>query len=58
MDMTNLETKLDMTSFEKMLDMITEACEIALGEEWHNMNDKQKHDTVMSFIYTAAQKAQ
>lgn len=56
--MTNLGTKLDMTSFEKMLDMITEACEIALGEEWHNMSDKQKHDTVMSFITTAAKNAQ
>lgn len=47
-----------MTSFEKMLNMITEACEIALGAEWYNMSDEQKHDTVMSFISTAAQSVQ
>lgn len=47
-----------MTNFEKMLNMITEACEIALGAEWYNMSDEQKHDTVMSFISTAAQNAQ
>lgn len=47
-----------MTNFEKMLNMITEACEIALGAEWYNMSDEQKHDTVMSFISTAVQNAQ
>ena len=43
-----------MTKFEKMLEMITKACEIALGTEWQNMSDEQKHETVMQFIATAA----
>lgn len=46
-----------MTGFEKMLDMLTEACKIALGEEWDNMTDSEKHDTIMSFIATAAHNA-
>lgn len=46
-----------MTGFEKMLEMLTEACKIALGDEWDNMTDKQKHDTIMSFIATAAHDA-
>lgn len=47
-----------MTNFEKMLNMITEACEMALGTEWDNMSNEQKHETVMQFISTAAQNAQ
>lgn len=46
-----------MNDFEKMLEMLTEACSIALGDEWDNMTDKQKHDTIMSFIATAAHNA-
>ena len=38
-----------MTSTDKMIDMIAEACEIALGKEWIEMNDQQKHDTIMEF---------
>lgn len=48
---------MKMTGFEKMLEMLTEACEIALGDEWKNMTDKQRHDTIMSFIATAAHNA-
>lgn len=43
-----------MNGFEKMLEYLTEACEIALGDEWHGMTDEQKHDMIMSFIATAA----
>lgn len=46
-----------MNDFEKMLEMLTEACKIALGDEWDNMTDKQKHDTIMGFIATAAHNA-
>ena len=47
-----------MNGFEKMLEMLTEACEIALGDEWHSMTDEQKHETIMNFIATAAHNAQ
>ncbi len=46
-----------MNGFEKMLEMLTEACEIALGDEWGNMTDQEKHDTIMGFIATAAKNA-
>ena len=46
-----------MTGFEKMLEMLTEACKIAYGTEWDNMTDKQKHDIIMGFIATAAHNA-
>lgn len=46
-----------MNGFEKMLEMLTEACSTALGDEWDNMNDKEKHDTIMNFIATAAANA-
>lgn len=46
-----------MTNFDKMLEMLTEACKTALGTEWDNMTDKQRHDTIMSFIATAAANA-
>ena len=46
-----------MNGFEKMLSMLAEACESALGEEWYLMTDDQKHDTIMSFIATAAHDA-
>lgn len=46
-----------MNGFEKMLEMLTEACEIALGDEWDNMTDQEKHDTIMGFIATAAKNA-
>lgn len=38
-----------MTNTDKMIDMIAESCEIALGDEWHEMDDQQKHDTIMEF---------
>lgn len=46
-----------MNGFDKMLAMLTEACETALGQEWNEMTDEQKHDTIMSFIATAAHNA-
>lgn len=46
-----------MNDFEKMLEMLTKACSIALGDEWDNMSGKEKHDTIMSFIATAAANA-
>lgn len=46
-----------MSGFEKMIEMLTEACRTALGAEWDNMTDKEKHDTIMSFITTAARNA-
>lgn len=46
-----------MTNFDKMLEMLTEACKTALGAEWNNMTNGQKHDTIMSFIATAAANA-
>ena len=42
---------------DKMIDMIAEACEIALGAEWYAMTAQQKHDTIMGFIATAAKNA-
>ena len=41
---------------EKMLDMLAEACEIALGDEWHSMTEQQKHDTIMYFAKTALER--
>lgn len=46
-----------MIGFEKMLEMLDEACRIALGEEYERMTDSEKHDTIMSFIATAASEA-
>ena len=46
-----------MNGFEKMLEMLTEACRTALGAEWDSMTDKEKHDTIMNFIATAAKNA-
>ena len=49
---------MEMTNWEQMVDYIAKACKIALGEEWDNMSDNQKHDTIMGFIAKAAQNAQ
>jgi hypothetical protein len=48
---------MKMNGFEKMLEMLTEACKIALGDEWDNMTHQEKHDTIMNFIATAAHNA-
>lgn len=45
-----------MKNYEKMIEMIAEACKVALGEEWERMTDEEKHDTIMKFIATAAQQ--
>lgn len=45
-----------MKNYEKMIEMIAEACKIALGEEWENMSDAEKHDTIMQVIFTAAEE--
>ncbi len=49
--------EMKMNGFEKMLEMLTEACKIALGDEWDNMTHQEKHDTIMNFIATAAHNA-
>lgn len=46
-----------MNNADKMIDMLAKACKIALGKEWDRMTDTQKHDTIMSFIATAAHNA-
>ncbi len=46
-----------MNGFEKMIEMLTEACRMALGAEWDSMTDEEKHNTIMSFIATAARNA-
>ena len=38
------------TAADKFIDMITEACETALGEEWNEMTDCEKHDMVMELV--------
>lgn len=53
----NIKEEKTMTGFEKMLEMLTEACKTAYGSEWDNMTDKQKHDIIMGFIATAAHNA-
>ena len=35
---------------DKFFDMVTEACETALGAEWYEMTDDEKHDLVMEFV--------
>lgn len=45
-----------MKNYEKMIEMIAEACKVALGEEWERMTDEEKHNTIMKFIATAAQQ--
>lgn len=39
---------------DKMMEMLAEACKIALGKEWDTMTAQEQHDTIMSFIATAA----
>lgn len=34
-------------STEKMIDMLAESLEIALGDEWLSMTDEQKHAAIM-----------
>ena len=46
------------TNADKMIEMLAEACRIALGTEWDNMTAQQQHDTIMGFIATAAQNTQ
>lgn len=46
-----------MNGFEKMLEILTEACEKALGEEWIKMTDSEKHETIMKFVATSAKEA-
>lgn len=37
-----------MNSTNKMIGMLAEALETALGEEWRNMSEQQQHDEIMN----------
>ena len=45
-----------MKNYEKMIEMIAEACKIAFKDEWTRMTDEEKHNTIMKVIATAAQQ--
>ena len=45
-----------MTSTDKMIDLLAEACSIALGKEWTEADDQKKHDIIMGFIAEAARR--